>query len=313
LFEIPLHLYYRYLHLRYIGPVIHSRLPAANQLSTEKDFISSAEFNDFLQWAFQRAETLDHKTAAWELQPYRLTCKVIGLNYTGIHTTGITMTNAILDLVSSDSADLYIKELREEVTQVMAEMNNTWTKSALLKLSRTDSVLRESMRLSSIIPHALTRSVIADTGITLPTGQHIPKGNRVAVCAYGIHQDSKFFTHPHKYDGFRFVPPMEGSSAYTVSESIDEQSDSERQETHDADKKESVVTTSLRFLPFGHGRHSCAGRFFVVDEMKLILAFIVLNYDIQRLEKRPANTWFWDVTIPSMNARIKVRRRKFLK
>jgi len=70
-----------------------------------------------------------------------------------------------------------------------------------------------------------------------------------------------------------------------------------------------LVSTSADYQPFGHGRHACPGRFFAANELKLLLAYMVLNYDIELLEKRPEGQWVGQVALPPMKATIKVRRR----
>lgn len=54
---------------------------------------------------------------------------------------------------------------------------------------------------------------------------------------------------------------------------------------------------------------SSPGRWFAVQNMKLMVAYITLNYDIQSIDKRPPSTVFGDANIPSMSAYIRVRRR----
>lgn len=44
-------------------------------------------------------------------------------------------------------------------------------------------------------------------------------------------------------------------------------------------------------------------------ELKLILAYIITNYDIQRFDKRPENAEFSDFSVGSFH-NLKVRRRK---
>ncbi len=34
-------------------------------------------------------------------------------------------------------------------------------------------------------------------------------------------------------------------------------------------------------MPFGFGRHACPGRFFAANEIKLVLAQLLLNYDMK--------------------------------
>lgn len=39
------------------------------------------------------------------------------------------------------------------------------------------------------------------------------------------------------------------------------------------------VTTSADHLAFGHGRHSCPGRFFAANEIKVILTYLLLGFE----------------------------------
>lgn len=52
------------------------------------------------------------------------------------------------------------------------------------------------------------------------------------------------------------------------------------------------------------------GRRFAALQMKLIMAYIVVNYDILQLAKRPDNWTFGDGLVPSLSATMTVRRRK---
>ena len=52
------------------------------------------------------------------------------------------------------------------------------------------------------------------------------------------------------------------------------------------------------------------GRWFATHLLKMLLAYITLNYDMEALNKRPLNEYYGDFDIPSQSATIKVRRRK---
>lgn len=52
------------------------------------------------------------------------------------------------------------------------------------------------------------------------------------------------------------------------------------------------------------------GRWFAAHLLKMMLAYITLNYDIESLSKRPLNDIHGDFNIPPRSASIKVRRRK---
>ncbi|KAE8553811.1 hypothetical protein EYB25_002349 [Talaromyces marneffei] len=69
-----------------------------------------------------------------------------------------------------------------------------------------------------------------------------------------------------------------------------------------------AVETSENFLPFGHGRHGCPGRYFASHEIKLIIATMVMKYDIKFLDQRPPNVWMADSIIPPHTI-LSVKRR----
>lgn len=74
-------------------------------------------------------------------------------------------------------------------------------------------------------------------------------------------------------------------------------------------KQLSVVTGGDTFLGFGYGKHSCPGRFFAAHEMKLLLAHVVQQYDIEFLPERPMQQTIMETKLPSSSACIRVRLR----
>lgn len=52
------------------------------------------------------------------------------------------------------------------------------------------------------------------------------------------------------------------------------------------------------------------GRWFAARLLKLMIAYIVLHYDIKPLNHRPENISFGDASIPSFTIKIMVRRRE---
>lgn len=74
-------------------------------------------------------------------------------------------------------------------------------------------------------------------------------------------------------------------------------------------KAKSPVSLDDAFLGFGFGKHACPGRFFALHEMKLFVAHMLLNYEIEPLPTRaPAWPLVW-LNLPLNGAKIRVRRR----
>ncbi|KAL2054009.1 hypothetical protein ABVK25_005548 [Lepraria finkii] len=101
-----------------------------------------------------------------------------------------------------------------------------------------------------------------------------------------VHMDERFYPKPEEFDPFRFA----------------------RMRT-EGDKPDSTETYDI-YLAFSYVRHSCFGRWLVSQTLKLLIAYITFNYDIQPLDKRLPNTIFADTSIPTFCIRIKVRRMR---
>ena len=82
----------------------------------------------------------------------------------------------MLDLMSSDHDAKSWGQLCEEATGVFKSVYDWTNPASALKLSLTDSTIRESLRKNPIIAQPVAREVIADNGITRPSGHFIPKG-----------------------------------------------------------------------------------------------------------------------------------------
>ncbi|KAF8214831.1 cytochrome P450, partial [Mycena galopus ATCC 62051] len=206
-----------------------------------------------------------------ETSDYALAYRFVLLNFAAITTTSVTVTNSILDIWSSSPEQNVVEILREEAQRVYAENNGQWTKAAVAQLVRLDSAIRESTRVSCIGGASIARRTKCD--VTLPNGMVIPKDNCVGVSMHGIHFDEENYPSARQYDAFRFSRPREEASVRSEKPHMNED----------------LVTTSERWLSFGHGMHACSGRFFAANNVKLILAHLLINYEIQPFAVRPPN------------------------
>jgi cytochrome P450 len=76
--------------------------------------------------------------------PERLSHKVLFLCLASIHTSTMSICHALFDLCYRPE---YVEPLREEIKQAMAEEGGL-TLSAINKMKRLDSFLKESQRLN---------------------------------------------------------------------------------------------------------------------------------------------------------------------
>lgn len=237
-----------------------------------------------------------------ELDPLRISQRLMILNFAAIHTTTLTATNLIFDLFSADPALGVIEGIREEVTRVYMECNGVWSKAAVAKLIRTDSAIRESMRVSGFFTTGLLHKVMAKDGLwNKEQGFWLPQGSMVGMNLYNPMHDPATFPEPQTYDAFRFSRRRETYDALPA----DQQDAKKELEL----RKLSMVTTGYTHNGFGHGKHACPGRFFVAQELKMIIAYVLMNYDVEMLKERPSNFWFGSVILPPTKAKLRLKRR----
>ncbi|KAI0021893.1 cytochrome P450 [Xylariomycetidae sp. FL0641] len=275
-----------------VRPEIERRLRAAED--PEKKGLDK-EPNDFLQWALNQAKASGDP---YMYHPDTLAGRVLLLNFASIHTSSFAITHALLDLAGSASA-ADLEALRAEITGALAaQPGGMWNKRALAAMPKLDSVFRESQRLNSFVTVATMRMVSAPDGVTTPSGVKLPRGASVGAQSYPVFHDGDLYPDPETFRPFRFAERREQLGA-----------DGEKS-SYVQSARQAFATTSPDYAAFGHGRHACPGRFFAAAELKLMLAYLVLHYDIDvRPGTRPRNTWFGINRVPPMTAEIRVRRR----
>lgn len=186
-----------------------------------------------------------------------------------------------------------------------------WDKASLAKLVKTDSALRESLRLSTFMTHGMSRIIAAKEGVTSPSGLHISQGTKIGTATFAIHHDDAVYSSARTYQPFRFSTARESLLPDAAASSDGQVKLAENTKAKILESKNlAAVTTNDHFLSFGTGKHACPGRFFASAELKMMLAYIMMNYDVQPLEHRPENKVYGQVIVPSMNTTIKIKRRK---
>jgi len=258
---------------KHLGPLIEHRLQMEEDYG--KDWPDKP--NDLISWLLDTAEGEQRKVP-------ELIQRVNLVNFAAIHTSSMTFTHALFDLAANPQ---YLEPLRQEVEEVVKKEG--WTKAAIGQMRKVDSFLKESQRMNGIGSTIMNRMVVKD--FTFSDGTVLPKGTFINVPTYAIHHDEANYSHPNEFDGFRFSNMRGGEGEGT---------------------KHQMIQPSDEYLPFGQGRHACPGRFFAVNELKAMLAWMVVTYDV-KLEgdsrERPANTWFTTRCLPS-SGKVLFRKRQ---
>ncbi|CCL98903.1 uncharacterized protein FIBRA_00910 [Fibroporia radiculosa] len=209
---------------------------------------------------------------------------LLASNFVANHTSTISVTHALYHLAAAAE---HIQPLRDEIETAIAAEG--WTKEAIGKMWKLDSFMRESQRLNGISGISVIRLALKD--VTLSDGTVIPAGTLCGATAEGTHHDEENYKQPHTFNPFRF---------------------SEKRSDEGEGIKHQYVNTSPEYISFGHGKHACPGRFFAASELKAVIAYLVVNYDVMFPGGggRPTNQWFASSVIPDPTAKIMFRRRR---
>ncbi|KAF8887392.1 cytochrome P450 [Infundibulicybe gibba] len=227
--------------------------------------------NDFLSWLIDEA-------SEEESSHKNLALRILTVNFAAIHTTSLTFTQVLYDLATRPE---YMEPLRQEVDEIVA--HSGWSKDSLDEMHLVDSFIRESQRLNGLGLFSMQRKARKD--FTFSNGIVIPAGTQIATAAYPLQRDAVNYPNPDDFDGFRFTKLADG-------------------------KKHAIVSTEGTFLAFGHGKHACPGRFFAAVELKMMLAYLVMNYDVKtEAGLRPRNIWIAETCTPDPVGELMFRQR----
>ncbi|KAF8697278.1 hypothetical protein AX14_001385 [Amanita brunnescens Koide BX004] len=260
--------------MRHLGPLVKER--EEQEARYGKDWAERP--NDIVSWLVEISKGKERCLG-------EITMFMLSVNVAAIHTTTMTVTHSLFNLATHPD---YVQPLREEIESVLQE--HGWSKASVAKMTKLDSFVKETMRLSQIAEFFMIRKVMKD--FTFSDGMTIPAGNILSVAIPCIHTDPDNYVDPETFDGLRFEK-MRG------------------EEDGELPSKHSLVSLDLDYLLFGHGRHACPGRFFVANEIKAMLAHILLNYDIKMANGggRPENIWFGRSSLPNTKAEVLFRKR----
>ncbi|KJX93330.1 cytochrome P450 like protein [Zymoseptoria brevis] len=260
----PIFAYYRRKHFlackKYMLPVIRKRLSSTDEASDALGTLVQASFHEATN---DTSATLDEDA---------IVRYILLLNLLALFTTSMAGTYTLFNLFGSPTKDALVDGLRDECTRRLPPSSEEIRCDHLESLLRIDSTIRESLRVSPLVDVGTKRLVVQD--VNLRSGLRIPAGVCIASPVYQIHVDPKFYPEqPETFDAFRFSRPLEVESC------VDDDGALWQKET----PNEALPLTATRtdFLSFGYGRHGCPGRFFASHVLKLMLAKIIMRYDVE--------------------------------
>lgn len=158
-----------------------------------------------------------------------------------------------------------IPELREEINSVLEANHGVMNTQALYQMKLLESVMRESQRRNPSNMIRMQRYILKP--VRLSDGTKIPAGTSIAVPALPTLQDPALYANPSSYDPYRFARLRAGDAPDLM---------------HYASREMyQFISVTKENMGFGYGRHACPGRFFAANEIKMICARVLLNYEIK--------------------------------
>jgi len=261
--------------VEYIRPMVEERFAKMKEYGEDWD----DRPNDMLMFLMRKTQEVGMSLEG-------LARRLLVFNFSGIHATSMTITQALYRFLVHPEL---IEPLRQEVETVVRKEG--WTKAGIDKMHKIDSFLHETQRVDGISSVATTR--LALRPFTFSNGVTVPAGTLVSMPSSATHRDERIYPNPDVFDAFRFSKLREG-------------------EVDHASSRYQTVRTSNEHLSFGLGRYACPGRFFAVMNIKILLAYIVSNYDIKFEEgkKIPPELFLAGVRFPgNMNAMFRARQK----
>lgn len=159
----------------------------------------------------------------------------------------------------------WVHHLPEVGKKLLAELDTLEenpSPMSIVKLPYLTAVCNETLRIYPVGILTFPRVVQAD-GMEL-LGYSLPNGTAVVGCIYLTHHREDLYPEPKQFKPDRFLTRQ---------------------------------YSSYEFMPFGAGNRRCIGSALAMYEMKLVLATILLNYQLELVEKKPVKPQRRGVTL----------------
>ncbi|KAI1074411.1 cytochrome P450 [Whalleya microplaca] len=257
---------------RIIAPTIYQRK------EIKKAAIAAGQkpprFNDALDWLEEESEArgVDYDAATFQL----------AISLVAVHTTADLLHQAIIDLAQHPES---MQKVREEIISVIRAEG--WVNTALSNMKLVDSVLKETQRMKPVDIVLLRRKVLKD--VKLSNGLILKKGMRTWVEKSQM-ADPAVYDNPDEWDATRFLKlrSQPGTQA-----------------------RAQLVSTSNDHYGFGYADHSCPGRFFAANELKIALCYLLVKYEWKLLPGTDARPMVFGIAnAASPTSRMLIRRRE---
>ncbi|KAF5319606.1 hypothetical protein D9619_008353 [Psilocybe cf. subviscida] len=180
----------------------------------------------------------------------------------------------------------YFYKLREEI-----DSNFPWDDekrpvddtSTLAHLPMLNGIINESLRLLPPVPHGLQRAPDANKGGKMVGDIFVPEHTAITVSPYTMHRDPRYFSPlPEKFVPERWIKNApESSNSQSIGDSEYDGVD--------------FVTNPSAFIPYSLGPMNCVGRPLAQMELRVVVATIVQELDLELDMGWDAARWERDI------------------
>ncbi|KAI9154759.1 Ent-kaurene oxidase-like protein [Paramyrothecium foliicola] len=254
-------------HRKELKEILQPTISARKKASEDPDYQKP---EDLLQWLIDAPEQVVGKLSNLRIARYQLEAARVS-----VHTTTLTALNMFYTIAADPNL---ASVLREDVQQALSKTGGQYSQIALQEMKKLDSCLKEVMRYHPMGPAIFRRKALKS--FTLSTGQFIPAGTVIEVNSGGINFDEEIYKDPEVFDALRYYK-MRGEAQTPEPEGT-------RASRSVSSAKAAKIAASSHFtavgelsLAFGYGRNACPGRFFAANELKMILANALLDYEMK--------------------------------
>ncbi|KAI9651246.1 hypothetical protein NHQ30_001284 [Ciborinia camelliae] len=192
----------------------------------------------------------------------QLTAEAGVLIVAGMDTTASGLTATIFYLLHYP---VIYERIKKEIREMWTNVDDIKIGGKLGEYKYLTACIDEAMRLSPGVGADIPREVMKNGAII--DGQYIPAGIVVGVSAYSIHHEEKYFEDPFVYRPERW---LEGDSENKILET---------------NALNSEKFDQSAFTPFGTGRTSCVGKYLAYQEMEVVLARLIWQFDMRLSEQ----------------------------
>ncbi|KAI0386005.1 cytochrome P450 [Hypomontagnella monticulosa] len=234
-------------------------------------------YNDAIEWFEEEA-----KLRGWGYDVSLAADVQMILGITSIHTTSDLMEQFMIDLGQHPDV---LQPIREEVIHHL-QLGGI-SKASLYNMKLLDSALKETQRRKPMETVALRRRAQED--IKLPNGLTLKTGTRTLVDTYRMH-DPAIYENPDEWDPARFLNLRSKPGGESTAQ---------------------LVSPSINHIGFGYGKHSCPGRFFATDTLKVALCHLLVKYEWKLAPGTDTTPQIRGILhLPNPTVKILIRRRE---